>query len=46
MNEHEKHIKRRMLVFNCPECEPFITEQLRRTRSVHVIGSKVKGVEK
>jgi len=27
-----KHIEEGLLKFDCPECEPYITEQLRRTR--------------
>ena len=38
-----KHIEERLLKFGCPECEPYIVEQLRRTRKIGVIGYK-KGV--
>ena len=35
-----KHIEEGVLSFTCPECEPLIIEQLRRTRKVSIIGYK------
>ena len=36
--EHDLHLKEGLLKFGCPECEPYIMEQLRRTRKVRVKG--------
>jgi len=35
-----KHIEEGLLRFDCPECEPLIMDQLRRTRKIHIIGHK------
>lgn len=40
MNEHQRHIEEGLLSFTCPECEPIIMYQLRKTRKVHVVGYK------